>query len=89
MAEGTKPVWELKSGKDVAEALEWIRQRTKGRAMVLVAIGANGISFAKDPDVRVADAITLLEGEMETLRTELTKMENARQRRGAARRGGV
>lgn len=69
-----KKEWELKTAKDVAEALEWVRRRTKGRALVLVAVGVNSIAFAKDPQVSPADAVQLIHDQIPSLRDGLDRL---------------
>ena len=63
-----KREWELKSAKNVADALEWLRRRTKGRALVLVAIGTNSIAYTKDPQLSPKDAAELLQQQLSSLR---------------------
>lgn len=70
-----KKQWELKTAKDVAEALEWVRRRSKGRALVLVAVGTNSIAFAKDQKVSPADAVRLINDQLTSLREGLERIQ--------------
>lgn len=81
-----KKQWELRSGKDVADALHWLRQRTEGKALLLVAIGRNGISFAKHPDLDPADAVQILEDELFNLKRAMERMKAEGNQRGSCAR---
>lgn len=81
-----KQQWELKSGKDVADALHWLRQRTEGKALLLLAVGRNGISFAKHPDLNPADAVQLLEDELANIKQGLELIDAEGHQRGARSR---
>lgn len=81
-----KKEWRLKSGTDVADALHWLRQRTEGKALLLIAVGRNGISYSKHPDLTAADAVQFLEDELQNLKQGLERMEAEGQQRGARQR---
>jgi hypothetical protein len=84
MAEKGK--WELKSGEDVAQALEWVRQRTQGKSLVLIAIGRSGIAYSKAPGVSAADAVQYLEDELANLKQGLQQADAISKRCGARTR---
>lgn len=58
MAE-TWPTW-ISSSKHVAEAVDWVRWKTQGRAKLVIAIGANSLSIAKNRELDPEDAIAIL-----------------------------
>jgi hypothetical protein len=70
-----KREWELKTAKDIAEALEWVRRRSKGRALVILAIGVNSIAYAKDSNVTPADAVQLVADQLPSLRDGLSRID--------------
>lgn len=78
MAEQKKE-WELKSAKDVAGAVEWVRRRTKGRAMVVIAIGANSVAYSKDPRISPQDAANLLQSQLTAIRAGFERIHTAAQ----------
>lgn len=78
-----KNAWALSTAKDVANALEWIRQRTEGKTLVLVAIGRGGIAFSKHSEVTPTEAMELLEEELGNIKQGLERMEAEGQRCGA------
>jgi hypothetical protein len=55
----TWPTW-ISSSKHVAEAVDWVRWKTQGRAKLVIAIGANSISVAKNRELDPEDAIAIL-----------------------------
>jgi hypothetical protein len=81
--QGDKPQWNLKSASDVGKALEWLRWRSEGGALVLLAIGRNSISYAKHPDVSAADAIEFIEQELHNLKLGLALLDRERLTRGS------
>lgn len=85
MMDGNKQ-WELHSADDVAQAADWLRRRTKGNALVIVAIGTNSIAFAKDIKISPEDAADLIEQQMTTLRAGFHRIERERVTRGFERR---
>jgi hypothetical protein len=77
---------EFKTSKDVASALNWVRWKTKGAALLLVAIGANSVCAAIDDKLDAEDAIELLELERDTIaRLIRTLKENKTTHHFAAR----
>jgi DNA topoisomerase VI subunit B len=56
----TWPQW-ISSSKHVAEAVDWVRWKTQGKAKIVIAIGSNRLSIAKNPDLDPEDAIAILE----------------------------
>lgn len=80
MANGNN--WELKSAKDVAEGLDWLRRRMKGKGLVLVAIGVNSISFCKDVGISADDAADLVQNAIPNLRRGLSRIQGERVTRG-------
>jgi len=58
---------EVKDGNTVAEMLDWVRRRTKGRALFGVMIGANGVVVTKDLKLAPRDALVILKDELETI----------------------
>ena len=86
-----KDGWEFKTAADLEGFLDWGRRRMNARSkgLLLVAIGLNTVAFAKDPELRVADAIHLLEAQLETLKRGLAEAEAARVTRGSKRRTDI
>lgn len=85
MAEQKKQ-WKLDGAKGIADALEWLRQRTEGKALLLIAVGRNGIAFSKHPDVKAEDAVHFIEEELGNLKIGLQRLDAEGQRRGAQSR---
>lgn len=81
-----KKQWKLDTAKGVADALNWLRFRSEGRVLVLVAIGKDGIAYSKHPDVPAEDAAQFVEDELANLRQGLKRMEASGETRGAQRR---
>ena len=46
----TWPKW-IQSSEHVAEAVDWVRWKTEGRAKMVLAVGANSIAVAKNREV--------------------------------------
>jgi len=86
-----KDGWEFKTAADLAGFLDWGRRRmnVRSKGLLLVAIGLNSVAYAKAPDLRVDDAIRLLEAQLETLRRGLAEAEAARVTRGSKRRDDI
>lgn len=57
----------FKNSSDVASALNWVRYKTRGGALLLLAIGANSITAAMDEKLDAEDAIELLQLEADTI----------------------
>lgn len=74
--------WELRTADDVAQALDWLRRRMKGKGLVLVAIGANSVAFCKEVGLSPEDAAALVEAQLPTLRRGFYQLENKRVTRG-------
>lgn len=86
MESNSKKQWKLETGKDVADALHWIRQRTEGRLLLALAFGKNKISFAKHPDLRSSDAIRIIQEELENLKHSLERIDAEGQQKGSINR---
>lgn len=84
MAEGWPEV--LEKGEDVAVVLDWVRRKTKGRALIGVMIGANGVAVSVDKDLAPRDAIDLLRSQVTTIESILHELKQKRVTRGAGRR---
>ena len=67
--------WKLTTPNAVADALDWLRWRTEGSALLLVAIGRNHICFARQPDVDPLDAIQFLEDELATIKAAMLEAD--------------
>jgi hypothetical protein len=59
---------EMTKAEDVAQALDWVRRRMKGKGLVLVAISPQAVVWSKEASVSAQDASELLEAQMPTLR---------------------
>lgn len=81
--------WELKSAEDVAEALDWVRRRTKGAGLVLVAIGVNSIVVSKDVALGAYDAAQLVRENFQGIQQTLQRVQDQRVTRGAGKRTDV
>lgn len=86
MAEQKATQWKLDTAKGIADALEWLRWRSEGKAKLLIAIGDNGIAFSKHPDLKAEDAIHFIEEELASLKQGLQQLDATKERRGARRR---
>lgn len=78
--------WELRSADDVAQALDWLRRRMKGKGLVLIAVGVNSVAFALDTQVTPADAVELIQSQAETLRRGFTQAKKNNVTRGFVKR---
>jgi hypothetical protein len=87
MSEQKKWPDKLRSGPEIASALNWIRWRTEGRAMVVIAIGTNGIAIAKDQAMNSVDALELLRGELQNIAAAIATLDRNKSPQGAFRRG--
>ncbi len=65
---------EFKTARDLASALNWVRWKSDGRALVLLAIGRNSVAIAKGPAVDAEDVIVALESEKDTIARLLREM---------------
>lgn len=74
--------WPIESADDVAQALDWLRRRMKGKGLVLVAIGVNSVAFAKDVGVQADDAADLVEAQLPALRRGFSRIQAERVTRG-------
>lgn len=79
------PKW-LTTSELVAQALNWLRWRTKENALLLLAIGINSIAVSVDPHLDPEDAIALLELEQDTIATLIRRLKEQRRPHGSARR---
>jgi hypothetical protein len=70
----------------VAQALNWLRWRTRESALLIVAIGVNSIAIAKDPKLDPEDAISLLELEQDTIAQLLRRLKDQRNAYGSQQR---
>jgi hypothetical protein len=70
----------------VAQALNWLRWRTRESALLIVAIGVNSIAIAKDPKLDPEDAIALLELEQDTIAELLRRLMDQRNAYGSKQR---
>jgi len=81
--------WEIRDAKDVAEALDWLRRRMKGKGLLLLAVGVNSIAFAKEVGVSPEDCEQLLHLNLPAILQGLIAMQNQRVTRSYIRRGDV
>ena len=58
---------EFKTSRDVASACNWVRWKTKGGALLVLAIGVNSVCAAVDEKLDAEDAIAILEIELDTI----------------------
>lgn len=84
MAEGWPEV--LEKGDDVAAVLDWVRRKTKGRALVGVMIGVNGVAVSRDAKLSPRDAIQLVRAQLDTIERALDLTLQKRETRAAAAR---
>jgi hypothetical protein len=84
MADGWPEV--LEKGDDVAIVLDWVRRKTKGRALVGVMVGVNGVAISRDIKMSPRDAIELLRSQLDTIERALEISLQKKETRGAAAR---
>lgn len=72
----TWPKW-ISSSKHVAEAVDWVRWKTQGRAKLVIAIGVNSISVAKNIELDPEDAIAILTDLQEQLAQAIRSLPRA------------
>ena len=78
--------WELQSAGDVAEALDWLRRRMKGRGLVLVAISEHAVSCSKEVKVSPDQAVRLVEESLRVMRSTLERAQARKETRGCGAR---
>lgn len=78
--------WELNSADDVAQALDWLRRRMHGSALVLVAVGVNSIAYAKDTSLSPNDAAEIVQRQVPALQRGFAKLQDQKVTRGFTRR---
>jgi hypothetical protein len=78
--------WEIESADDVAQALDWLRRRMKGKGLVLIAVGVNSVAFSKEVGVSAEDAADLVQNQVQTLRRGFSRISSQRVTRGFERR---
>lgn len=78
MAETEKWPEFLTTSKQVADALNWLRWRTKGSGLIFIAIGVNSVSIARDPALAVEDAIETVSLEIDTIARLIRALEKAK-----------
>lgn len=66
------------SGKHVAEAIDWVRHRTRGRIKLLVAIGPNSVAVAKPREVDAEDAILFLQDLQDQIAHAIRELDEKR-----------
>lgn len=66
----------IKSSKEVADALNWLRWRTKGAGLIFVAIGVNSVSASIDPELEPEDAVNVLSLEVDTIAALIRALPN-------------
>jgi hypothetical protein len=81
--------WEIKTAEDVAEALDWLRRRMKGKGLLLVAIGTNSVAFCKDPKINPDQASKILEANLGLIKRGLAQARDQKVTRGSAIRDDV
>jgi hypothetical protein len=81
--------WELQSAQDVAEALDWLRRRMKGKGLVLIAVGVNSVAFSKEVGIKAEDAAELVEHQANALRQGFKRIEKERVTRGFSTREDI
>jgi len=78
--------WELRTGADVAAALDWLRRRMQGRGLILVAIGTNSVAYAADPAITAFSAGELIKAQVGTIERGVMAMQKRKETRSASRR---
>ena len=78
--------WDLKTPDDVANALDWLRRRMKGQGLLLVAIGANSIAYAKETTISPQEALEAMEANLQNLRRGIEQLKSLQVTRGSRRR---
>jgi hypothetical protein len=58
---------EFRNSSDVASACNWVRWKTRGGALLVLAIGANSVCAAVDEKLDAKDAIEILQVERDTI----------------------
>ena len=79
----TWPQW-IESPKHVAEAADWVRWKTQGRVMLVIAVGVNSVAVAKNRELSAEDATAILldiESEISKALKELDETKQTHQSR--------
>lgn len=79
----------LTSSEHVGQALDWVRWKTQGKVMLVIAIGPNSIAIAKDRELRAIDAVEILENEAKTIAEILGQLDQRKVTHAAKRRQGA
>jgi len=66
----------ITSSKHVAEAIDWVRHRTRDRVRLIVAIGLNSIAVAKPREVDAEDAIAILNDLQDEIAQAIRQIKN-------------
>lgn len=76
----------LTNGEHVGQALDWVRWKTEGRALMMVAIGVNSVVVAKDRNLNAEDAIELLTKELDVIARLVRDLHASKKTHGAKAR---
>lgn len=79
----------LTTSKQVADALNWLRWRSNGAALFMIAIGRNSIAIARAEDLTAEDAIAVLQDEIDTMSRLLRILAEQGKTHGSISRPGV
>ena len=78
----SKPAWDLTSIRSLEAACEWLRK--KAGAQLVIVVRPGDVAFALDPQIKPADAVTMVEvampdgmREMEERRLEAKSKEES------------
>ena len=75
---------EVTSAQTVAEMLDWVRRKTKGRCLAIIAVSANSVAVCMDPALTPREAVEAVISEAE-LAVETLEWARARKETRAAR----
>jgi lysophospholipase L1-like esterase len=87
----TKKAEGFTNSADVTGGCQYIRwmsngRREKGPALMVIAIGVNSIAISRDVDLRLEDAIKILETEAEVIIQLLKELSDHKESNGFTRR---
>jgi hypothetical protein len=78
----TWPQW-IERPQHVAEAADWVRWKTQGRAKIVIAVGSRSVAVAKNRELDAEDAIAILSEIQDSIAQALRQLDAHRQTHGA------
>lgn len=88
MANEPKEGWPPKNAAKLTEVADWMRRgmNVHGKGLLVLAVGENSISFAKDPNISAQDAAGILWKNLDNLVRGLERLRNEGVTRGFIQR---